>query len=57
MVLHGADDPVTPPHRSEPDMALFPPGTNRQVLQKVGHFMPREAPGSVVDALRKLLRP
>jgi len=55
VVLHGADDTVSRPQRSEQDMALFPAGTARHVVAGAGHFMPRERPNAVVDALRTLL--
>jgi len=55
MVLHGADDTVVPPRRSEDHLPLFPPGTERRVVPGVGHFLPREEPGAVVDALLKIL--
>ncbi len=55
VVLHGADDTVSRPRRSEQDMALFPAGTARHVVAGAGHFMPRERPNAVVDALRMLL--
>lgn len=55
VVLHGADDTVSRPRRSEQDMALFPAGTARHVVAGAGHFMPRERPNAVVDALRTLL--
>jgi pimeloyl-ACP methyl ester carboxylesterase len=55
IVLHGAEDTVSPPHRSEGHMALFPPGTARHVVAGAGHFMPREQPRAVVDALLTLL--
>jgi len=55
LVLHGAEDAVVPPHSSEGHLALFPPGTERRVVAGVGHFMPREEPGAIVDALLKLL--
>jgi pimeloyl-ACP methyl ester carboxylesterase len=41
IVLHGADDTVSPPHRSEADMSMFPSGTERHVVPGAGHFMPR----------------
>jgi pimeloyl-ACP methyl ester carboxylesterase len=56
VMLLGADDAVTPSRRSDRDLALFPPGTERRIVPGVGHFMPREAPGEVVGALRALLR-
>jgi pimeloyl-ACP methyl ester carboxylesterase len=55
MVLHGGDDPVSM-RRSERELDQFPAGTERHVIPGVGHFMPREAPGAVVDALRAVLR-
>jgi pimeloyl-ACP methyl ester carboxylesterase len=55
VVLHGAEDTVDPPHRSERHMALFSPGTERRMVARAGHFMPRERPGVVADALLGLL--
>jgi pimeloyl-ACP methyl ester carboxylesterase len=54
IVLHGAEDTVSPPYRSERDMALFPAGTERRVV-KGGHFLPREQPAAVTDAIVELL--
>jgi pimeloyl-ACP methyl ester carboxylesterase len=54
-ILHGADDTVSPPHQSEKHLTLFPAGTERHVVKGAGHFLPREQPGSVVDALRAVL--
>jgi pimeloyl-ACP methyl ester carboxylesterase len=56
IVLHGAEDGVSPPRRSEGHMALFPAGTARHIVAGAGHFLPREQPGAVVDALLTLLR-
>ena len=56
MILHGAEDTVGPPRRSEGDLSRFPAGTERRVVPGVGHFMPREEPMAVVDALLKVLR-
>jgi pimeloyl-ACP methyl ester carboxylesterase len=55
IVLHGADDGVSSPRRSEGHMALFPAGTARHVVAGAGHFMPREQPRAVVEALLTLL--
>jgi pimeloyl-ACP methyl ester carboxylesterase len=55
IVLHGADDTVSPPRRSEADMSMFPAGTARYIVPGAGHFMPREKPQAVVDALCSLL--
>jgi pimeloyl-ACP methyl ester carboxylesterase len=55
MILHGGDDAVSPLRPAGPELAMFPPGTERHVVPGVGHFMPREQPLAVVDALRALL--
>jgi pimeloyl-ACP methyl ester carboxylesterase len=55
IVLHGADDPMGP-RRADGELALFPAGTERRVIAGAGHFMPREKPDAVVDALRAVLR-
>jgi pimeloyl-ACP methyl ester carboxylesterase len=54
-VLHGAEDGVSPPERSAGHMAMFPAGSTRQVVAGAGHFMPREQPGAVAEALLSLL--
>jgi pimeloyl-ACP methyl ester carboxylesterase len=55
VILHGADDTVGPPKRAEAELPQFPAGTERRVVPGVGHFMPREEPKAVVDALLRLL--
>jgi pimeloyl-ACP methyl ester carboxylesterase len=55
VILHGADDTVGTPKRAEAELPQFPAGTERRVVPGVGHFMPREEPKAVVDALLKLL--
>ncbi len=55
VILHGRDDGVDRPHKSERHPALFPEGTERRVVPDAGHFLPREQPGAVVEALRSLL--
>jgi pimeloyl-ACP methyl ester carboxylesterase len=55
IILHGGDDAVGPPRPSANDLSLFPAGTERRVVAGVGHFMPREEPKAVVDALLNLL--
>jgi len=55
VVLHGAEGTVSPPHRSAGHMPLFPPGTERHVVAGAGHFLPRQQPGAVAEALLKLL--
>jgi pimeloyl-ACP methyl ester carboxylesterase len=54
MVLHGTEDTVHPLHRSRPQMKLFPAGTQRREVQGAGHFVPREKPEAVVDAINTL---
>ena len=54
-ILHGRDDGVDPPARSEKHPALFPAGTERRLIPDPGHFLPREQPGAVVEALLSLL--
>ena len=53
--LWGGDDGVDPTRRSERHMSLFPAGTERRIVAGVGHFMPREQPAAVVEAIRELL--
>ena len=55
MVLHGGDDAVSS-RRSDTELRQFPAGTERRVIPGVGHFMPREAPDALVDALLTVLR-
>ena len=55
VILHGGDDTVSSPRRSEAELSRFPAGTERRVVPGVGHFMPREEPQAVVDALLKVL--
>jgi len=56
VILEGAEDGVVQGRRSEGQLPLFPAGTERRVVDGAGHFLPRERPGAVVDALRALLR-
>jgi pimeloyl-ACP methyl ester carboxylesterase len=55
IILHGRDDGVDVPWHSEKHPALFPPGSERRVIPDAGHFLPREQPGAVVEALLSLL--
>jgi pimeloyl-ACP methyl ester carboxylesterase len=55
IILHGRDDGVDVPRHSEKHPALFPPGTERRVIPDAGHFLPREQPGAVAEALLSLL--
>jgi len=54
IILHGACDGVDPPANSERHVSRFPRLRRRDVVPLAGHFLPREAPDSVVRALREL---
>jgi pimeloyl-ACP methyl ester carboxylesterase len=54
LVLHGAADAVHLPERSLPGMTRFPTGTERRLIEGVGHFLPREAPDAVAEAVVEL---
>jgi pimeloyl-ACP methyl ester carboxylesterase len=55
VILHGRDDTVDPPRRTEGHPAMFPEGTERFVVPDAGHFLPREQPAAVVSAVVTLL--
>ena len=55
VVLHGAEDGVDLHRPGERDLVPFPGGTRQEVVAGAGHFLPRERPGAVVEALRALL--
>jgi len=55
IVLHGAEDTVDPPRRSERHMSLFPAGTERRVVAGGGHFLPREQTAAIEEAILALL--
>jgi len=52
--LAGAADGVGPPPWPDPDGARFTGGYERRVLDRVGHFLPHEAPGALVQAIGDL---
>ncbi len=52
--LEGAADGVGVPRFPDPHAALFTAGYERRVLDRVGHFLPHEAPGAVVRAVLDL---
>ena len=54
IVLHGECDGVGPPAQSETASRHFSGPYERIVVPVAGHFLPREAPSAVVDALRAL---
>ena len=55
VIVHGADDTVGWPRSADEELPLFPSGTDRRVLPG-GHFLPRENPGAVAEALLDLVR-
>jgi pimeloyl-ACP methyl ester carboxylesterase len=55
IVLHGACDGVGPPESSEGHARHFAAGYERRVVPVAGHFLSRETPEAVVQAVRDLL--
>lgn len=55
VILHGTEDTIHPPHRSEPHPAFFPKGTGRILVPGAGHFLPRQRPDAVFEAIIKLV--
>ena len=55
VVLHGAEDGVDLDRPGGRDLERFPAGTRQEVVAGAGHFLPRERPDAVVEALRSLL--
>jgi pimeloyl-ACP methyl ester carboxylesterase len=54
--LHGAEDGVGPPHESDRDARHFTGFYERRIVPVAGHFLPREAPDAVVQAILDLSR-
>ena len=54
IVLHGEDDGVGPPATSIPRDRLFTGKMTRKLIQSAGHFLARENPGDVVQAVLEL---
>jgi pimeloyl-ACP methyl ester carboxylesterase len=52
--LEGAADGVGAPRFPDPHAAFFTAGYERRVLDRVGHFLPHEAPGAVVAAVNSV---
>ncbi len=52
--LHGAADGVTPPEGSAGHARHFLGFYERRVIPRAGHFVPRETPDAVIEALRTL---
>jgi pimeloyl-ACP methyl ester carboxylesterase len=55
IVLHGAADGVGPPENSEHHAQHFAAHYERHVVPVAGHFLSRETPDAVVQAIRDLL--
>ena len=51
---HGECDGVTPPHLSQDAARHFTAGYERRLIPSAGHFLTREAPEVVVQAIRDL---
>src|SRR5213593_1058429 len=56
-VLHGADDGATFPETSAGKEQHFTGPYDRRVIDSVGHFVQRERPHAVVDAVLAQMRP
>ncbi|MBR0667953.1 alpha/beta hydrolase [Roseomonas hellenica] len=56
LMLHGAKDRDNFPATSAGKERFFTRDYERRVIEGVGHFLPREAPDVVVDAIRCMLR-
>ena len=55
IVLHGACDGVGPAEQSETHARFFTARYERRVIPVAGHFLSRETPDAVVQAVRDLL--
>jgi pimeloyl-ACP methyl ester carboxylesterase len=51
VTLHGATDGVIPPEASAGHRRHFSDFYRRELVAEAGHFLPREAPGQMADAL------
>ena len=52
--LHGAADGVTPAGEIDPHSKHFSGPYRRRIIPRAGHFLPREAPEAVVQAVQEL---
>lgn len=55
IVLHGAEDGVDPPSNSAGCARHFTQLAERRVVQKAGHFLPRESPAEFLAAIHLLV--
>ena len=56
IVLHGLDDGVGPPSLEDRDARHFTGKYFRELVPIAGHFLPRETPEKVVEAIQSLAR-
>jgi pimeloyl-ACP methyl ester carboxylesterase len=56
VVLSGEADPLRPPHLLQNDSQHFSGPYEQILVPRVGHFLPREAPGSVSNAVLGLIK-
>lgn len=54
LVLHGEQDTATLPEATAGKDQFFSSSYERRTLPGIGHFVPREAPDAVVDAILAL---
>jgi len=54
VALHGASDGVHPPDETESHARFFTGPYTRRVVPVAGHFLPREAPDALAQAIREL---
>lgn len=57
IALHGASDGVHPPDETESHARFFTGPYTRRVVPVAGHFLPREAPEALAQAISELARP
>jgi pimeloyl-ACP methyl ester carboxylesterase len=57
IVLDGAADTVGAMAGEHPDPAVFPALRAHRVIPRAGHFLPREAPEAVIEAVLELFAP
>ena len=56
LLIHGGSDACIAPGQTEGLAGLFRGGYRRVVVPGAGHFVPREAPGTVADLILDHLR-
>ncbi len=54
VILHGAADGVTPMADPAAEAAHFTGPMTRRVLERIGHFLPHEAPEAMAQAVREV---